>query len=229
MNVQTNELTRSAQGVSSCGFCSQPWFGSVAYCPYCGKPGLASAKRPGDARRDAKAAAGDKGNFGTPTGTLPWRDDEPSHRESRRKPLAGLPAFDKELPAGQDSAASPPINRTVLALLFIAAAAVGALLLWMVFKLAAPKPDTGAPPQPPISASETPPPAPGPSTDAAPVPSTPAPTGAALPPPTPARRAETAAPPPTPAPRAETAIPPPSNSGALCSPASEAAGLCKSQ
>jgi hypothetical protein len=38
MNVdQMNKLAQGVQSVSQCEFCGQPWFGLVAYCPYCGR------------------------------------------------------------------------------------------------------------------------------------------------------------------------------------------------
>lgn len=35
--VQMDSLARSLRGESFCGACGRPWFGSVAYCPYCGR------------------------------------------------------------------------------------------------------------------------------------------------------------------------------------------------
>ena len=218
MNAQTNELARSAQGESSCGFCSQPWFGSVAYCPYCGKPSFASINRqPDDRPQGEKAVATGQGNLGMPAGEFDWREDEPAHKESRRKPLPGLPMFGKNLPTGRDGAAPSPMNRTALVLLFIAAAGVGALLFWMLVKLPAPRTDAGASPQAPISTSDMESPRPKPSASAAQVPSIPARTGTAVPPLSPPRRTDAAVPPPQP------------NRSALCSAANEAAGLCKSK
>lgn len=49
MNVELNELTQLARVESLCGHCQRPWFGVVAYCPYCGSPqgGEAVASRRG--------------------------------------------------------------------------------------------------------------------------------------------------------------------------------------
>ena len=214
MNVRTNELARSAQGESSCGFCNQPLFGPVAYCPYCGKPGVASTSRqPDDRPRDEKAVATGQGNPGMPPGAFPLREDEPPRNESRRKPGAGLPIFGTNAPAGPDVAAAPEVNRTTLTALFITAAAVGALLLWVVFRMLAPTTDPEAPAQLPGSTSGV---APAPATSAAQAPPIPA-------------RTDTAVPrPPVPA-RTETAVPSPSSRNALCSAANEQAGLCKPQ
>jgi hypothetical protein len=215
MNVQTNKLAQAAQGERLCGSCGQPWFGSVAYCPYCGKPSFAPANRQPDARpQDEKAVARGQGDLGISPGEFHLQEDEPSPTESRRKLIPDLPIFDKDLPAGQDKAPPSPINRSVLAILFTVAAVVGALLFWMLVKLPAPRTEAEAPSQLPISGTASP--TPGPSTGAAPVRPVPA-------------RTETAAPPPAPPARTETAVPSPSTRGALCSPANEAAGLCKPQ
>jgi len=37
MNLQMTESAQPARGVSLCEFCRRPWFGLVAYCPYCGR------------------------------------------------------------------------------------------------------------------------------------------------------------------------------------------------
>jgi hypothetical protein len=216
MNLQTNEWARSAQGESLCGSCSQPWFGSVAYCPYCGKPSFASTNRQPDAPHGEKAAASGQGNLGIPAGELPPREDEPSHKESRRKPLPGLPIFGRNSSAGRDRAVPSQMSRRAMALLFTVAAGVGALFFWMLVKLPAPRTEAGAPPQPPISTPGTAFPTQGPPTSAAQVPPVSA-------------RTDTAGPPPSLPRSAETAVPRQSNRSALCSSANEAAGLCKSQ
>ena len=79
MNVQTNELTRTAQGVSSCGFCSQPLFGPVAYCPYCGKANLATTVRPPEDRPEhEKFIADGQESRGMPGGARPASSRPPS-------------------------------------------------------------------------------------------------------------------------------------------------------
>jgi len=228
MNIQAKESARVAQGQSLCGFCSQPWFGPVAFCPYCGKPSVASTHRRTDKLpQGEKAVAGGPGSFAMPTGELHRREDEslqpspPSHMESRRKPLPGLPPLGKEPPAGRDSMAPSQMNRTVLALLFTVAAGVGALLFWMLLKLPAPNADGRSTPQLPISSSDRASPKPEPST--------PARTDTAAPSRSPPPRTKAPVP-PRPLPRrADTAASPPANRSALCSAANEAAGLCKSQ
>ena len=52
MNVdQMNKLAQSVQSVSQCGFCGRPWFGLVAYCPYCGRePSFAKINQEPDDR-----------------------------------------------------------------------------------------------------------------------------------------------------------------------------------
>lgn len=35
--VEMTNLDRSARAASLCEFCGRPWFGVVAYCPYCGR------------------------------------------------------------------------------------------------------------------------------------------------------------------------------------------------
>lgn len=204
MNVQTNEVTRTAQGVSSCGFCSQPLFGPVAYCPYCGKANLApTVRQPEDRHQPEKVVADGRENLAMPTGAPGWRDDGEPHSASRRRPLPSPPAFDQDLPTGRDAAAPSQMTRTRLVLLFTIAAGIGALLFWMLVKLPAPRTNVGASPQPPISAPAVAPPRPSPVPSAAQAPSVPA--------------------------RTDTAAPPQSNRSPLCSPASERAGLCKSQ
>lgn len=175
-------------------------------------------------------------------GAFPLREDESPHNESRRKPGAGLPIFGTDVPAGPDVAAPSEVNRTTLTVLFIAAAAVGALLLWVVFKMLAPKADPEAPAQLPSSTSGVAPPSPAPATSAAQAPPVPARTETAVPrPPVPARsdtapprpsipaRTDTAVPRPSIPARTETAAPAPSSRNALCSAANEQAGLCKPQ
>lgn len=231
MNAQTNELSRPAQGERLCAFCSQPWFGPVAYCPYCGKPSVGSPHRqPNDRPHPEKAVASGQEDVGMPAGEFQWREGESSHKESRRKPISGLPIFDKDPPTapagpaepteptGRSAATPSRMNRTAVALLFTAAAGAGALLSWMVLKLPAPKTDAGASVQLPAPGPGMASPRPGPSTGAAQVPSIPARTAPAVPPQVPSIPARTDAP-----------VPPPPNRGSLCSAASEAAGLCKSQ
>jgi hypothetical protein len=47
--VQINKLAQLASNESQCGFCGQPWFGLVAYCPYCGRePGFAKINQEPD-------------------------------------------------------------------------------------------------------------------------------------------------------------------------------------
>jgi hypothetical protein len=52
MNVdQMNKLAQGVQSVSQCGFCGRPWFGLVAYCPYCGRePSFAKINQEPDDR-----------------------------------------------------------------------------------------------------------------------------------------------------------------------------------
>ena len=39
--AQTNKLDQPARSEKRCGSCGRPWFGLVAYCPYCGRePGF---------------------------------------------------------------------------------------------------------------------------------------------------------------------------------------------
>lgn len=37
MIAELDKLDQPARGESLCGYCRRPWFGLVAYCPYCGR------------------------------------------------------------------------------------------------------------------------------------------------------------------------------------------------
>ena len=209
--VEIDKVARSStRGESQCEFCGRPWFGLVAYCPYCGRKASVTAinQGPDDRLQGDAASASGEGLSGMPAGI-----------SGMPAGIAGMPAGISEMPAGiarmpagephRQAAKSPPKEPRATPLLFkILAAGVSLLLLlWMAVKLPAPKTTEEASPQPPISASSIAPPRRGASTSTAQAPS--------IPP-----RTDTAVPVP---------VPPQSNRSSLCSVANEAAGLCKSQ
>lgn len=64
LDVQTDPVTEPVRSGSPCAFCGRPWFGRVAYCPYCGrKPGA----RPAGPRQALATPA--------PNATTPLRRD----------------------------------------------------------------------------------------------------------------------------------------------------------
>lgn len=84
MNAQLQEMAQSAQSESLCGHCGRPWFGVVAYCPYCGrKPGFAT-QAPGERPQRDQALA--SGTLGMPAGALPGQDPGPPPQEPRATP-----------------------------------------------------------------------------------------------------------------------------------------------
>jgi hypothetical protein len=256
MNVQTNNLAQSARGESLCRFCGRQWFGSVAYCPYCGrKPGL-TTQEPDVRPQIDEALAGGQGPLGMPAGELQWQDPKSARKEPRGTPwrvtgslprwlhavrqshvrdrsplrqmdpesvapLQGVPISGETPPGKRDRPTPSQLNKTASTLLFttVVAGVCGLLLLWMLVKLLAPKTNEGASPQLPVSSSGIASPRPGPSTSAAQVPSIPPRTDTAVPAADPAVRQQE---------RGAAQAAPQSNRS-LCSVASEAAGLCKSQ
>ena len=215
-----NKLAQSAGGENLCGYCGRRWSGPVAYCPYCGrKPSSATEKTDDRPRTDEALASGP--GVSMPAAESPGQAGKSPPREPRGTPLQGMPMSGQSLPGDRDRPAPSQSNKAALTLLFIAVAlGVGALLLfWMGLKLLAPETNEGASPRLPRSTSGVVSPSPGSATGAAPAPSVPPRTDTAAPP-----RTDTAAPP-----RTGTAAPPPSNKRSLCSPANEAAGLCKSR
>ena len=155
--VEIDKVARSsARGESQCRSCGRPWFGSVAYCPYCGrKPSFTTINQdPGDRIQGDAAVASGPATSGMPAVEL--------HRPqpiSPRKEPRGTPLLFKALAAG-----------------------VGVLLLlWVALKPPAPKTTEPASPQLPISAPGIASPRPAAPTSAAQVPSIPPRTGAAVP------------------------------------------------
>jgi hypothetical protein len=50
-DAHMNKFAQSARGENRCGSCDRPWFGLVAYCPYCGRePSFATSKQKPDER-----------------------------------------------------------------------------------------------------------------------------------------------------------------------------------
>jgi hypothetical protein len=199
-----NELARSAGGQSLCESCGRLWFGSVAYCPYCGrKPKFRTIRQePDDSCQSDAASTGGPGTS-MPAGELPRQDAKPPRHEPHGTPLQVTPISGKDLRVDRDRATPAQLKKKTSPLLFKAlAAGVSALLLfWMVAKPLTPNSNERASTRLPISAS-------GivsrwmPSTSAAQEPSIPL--------------------------RTDIASPPRSNRS-LCSVANEKAGLCKSQ
>jgi hypothetical protein len=226
MNVQTNKLAQSARSESLCGFCGRQWFGSVAYCPYCGCKTNLTTQEPDDlSRRDEALAT--EGILAIPAGELDRQEPKSAPQSTSRQinaesvaPLQGVPISGEPLPVKRDRATPSQLNKTATLLFKTVAAGVSALLLfWIMVKLLAPETNEGASPQLPIATSGIASPGPAPSTSAAPVPSIPLRTDTAVPAAEPAARQLER--------DAAQAAPPSLRS--LCSVANETAGLCKSQ
>jgi hypothetical protein len=171
MNVVdiTKVARSSARGESQCEYCGRPWFGLVAYCPYCGrKPSFTTISKGPDDRVEGDAAlAGEQSTAGMPAGEL--------QRQEAKSP-AGEPHRQEPKPPRKEPRATPLPFKAL-------AAGVSVLLLsWMAVKLPAPKTTEVASPQPPISPSGIASPKPSASTTAAQVPSIPPRTAAAVPP-----------------------------------------------
>jgi hypothetical protein len=203
MNVRMNALAQSARAESLCEFCGRPWFGLVAYCPYCGrKPGFPTInKEPDDRFQTEGASASRPGALWRPAGELHRQGAKSPRKEPPGMPLRGAPVIGQPQPspAERNRPTAARLNKTALTLLFKAVVAgVGALLLlWP-----APNTNEGASPQLPVTTSGAYPRR-GPATTAAPVPSIPL--------------------------RTDSSVPPQSNRTPLCSVAHATAGLCKSQ
>jgi len=253
-NVQTDNLAQPARVESRCEFCRRPWFGSVAYCPYCGrKPGfLTIIPEPDDRLPIDEPSSAGPAMLLTPAGKQHGQKAESADKETRKTPLEGVPVLGALRPGeqkgpAQKGPAPPQSDRKASTLLFkTAIAGVGALLLfWILVKSPSTTTSEKSSPELPVSTSGTVSPRQSPPTSAAAVPSIPPRTDtAAAPPPTSAAavpsippRTDTAAPPPPTsaapvpsiAPRTDSAAPPQTNRKSLCSAAHEAAGLCKSQ
>jgi hypothetical protein len=208
MNVQMHQLAESARSESVvCEFCGRPWFGLVAYCPYCGRKASFTtiSPDPDDRLQMDEALASGQGTWRMPAGELHRQAANTPRKESHGTVLQGVPILGETLPGERNRPTQSQLNKPALALLFkaVVAGIAALLLLWMVLKLIAPKTNERTSPQLPISTSEIPSPRAAPSTSAAPVPSIPMRTG--------------------------TAVPPQSDRRSLCSVANEAAGLCKSR
>lgn len=149
-----------------------------------------------------------------------------AHQEPQAVPEKALPPV-QEPPVHADAAAPPESNSGSSIVFKIAVAGLTALLvLWIAMRFLAPRAGEGVLPQPAMSTLPITPSAPDTTSsgvaarDAAEVPSNPRPTGAVAGP-----AAVT-----TPVTASVTApVPPPATGGALCSPASEQAGLCQSR
>ena len=157
MNVRINHLVQSAGGGSvACEFCRRPWFGVVAYCPYCGRMSSCFTtmnQEPDDHLQSDVVLAIGQATLAMPAGELQRQEE-------------------KDFPVERNRPAPSPTNRTkaALTLLFKTAAAGAAVLLlvWTLVKLPAPKTNERATPQLPISTSGIASPNQGPSTTAVP-------------------------------------------------------------
>ena len=205
--VPMNEPAQSARGgESACGSCGRPWFGLVAYCPYCGrKSSLTTIHRePDDRPPSDEASASGPGTLETLAGEPQRQEAKAPRKEPGGTPLQEVPVSGRDLTGERDRPTPSQLNETASTHRFktIAAGASALLLLWMAVKLFAPGTNEGASPQLPISTSGIASPRPVPAPSAAQVPSIPR--------------------------RTDTAVPPQSNRS-LCSVANETAGLCKVQ
>lgn len=219
MNAQMNQLPQSARGEILCRSCGRQWFGSVAYCPYCGRKPSFTTQQPDDRPQSDKAVAGEQETFGMQAGELHRQVPEPPRESISRHmdaesvaPLQSVLTSRETLPVNRDRPAPSLLFWTVVA-------GVSVLLVWMVVTLFAPDAYERGSPQLSISTSRIASPTPMPSTSAAQVQSIPAHTGTAIPAAGPTlRRQESEA--------TKTATP---SNKSLCSTAHEGAGLCKSQ
>jgi hypothetical protein len=207
-------LDQPARVERQCGFCARPWFGMVAYCPYCGRmPGPAiTDSKPEVGLTSGETLASDT-TLALPSGELPLQGPSPPPKEPSSPPLEGL-AIPGE-PRRTETDRPPPLRsgKSGMTPSYKSVIAGASALLLIVMAVLAFRADEEAPPQPPKVASD--------SASARPVPS-----GIAAPPPVPSANA---APPPS-IPQGVAAVVPPAPSGrSLCSEANEAAGLCKSQ
>lgn len=201
MHLQPNMPAQATRGASACEFCARPWFGSVAYCPYCGcRPGFLTVNQDRNdlLPTDAALAAG-PGTKKMPAGELHREDPEP-----RETPRQGVPQPGEIPQVERIGPTTPHRGKKASSLLFrtVVAGISAMLVFWIGVKLFAPKTEEAAVSRPPASTSGKVSPGPVPSTSAAPVPSGP--------------------------PRTGKEVPPPSTNRSLCSAASEKAGLCKS-
>jgi hypothetical protein len=161
-----NEPAQSARGrESACGFCGRPWFGLVAYCPYCGrKANITTSQRREHRPPSDKATGSGPENLQTQAGAPRRQKANPPSKEPGGKPLQGAP-----VPASTHRLKTVAAGVSVL------------LLLWMAVKLFTPGTNEEASPKPPITTSGIASPRPVPATSAAQVPSIPRRTGNAVP------------------------------------------------
>jgi hypothetical protein len=199
-------VVQSARGESQCIFCHRPWFGLVAYCPYCGRRISFRTISQGPDYRPPREVASEREDLRRQAGELPVEPDRPARPLSKTTPALTL------------------LLKTVVV-------GVSALLmLWIGIELLASRTNETSSAQKPILNSDIAfSPRWGPSTSSssaqassvAQVPSGPPPANAAAP-------ENPSAQVPPDQPRTNTAVPP-NPSRSLCSAADEKAGLCKSQ
>lgn len=61
MIAEWDKLDQPAPGESLCGYCRRPWFGLVAYCPYCGrKPNFTTVSQEPDDRPQGDEALSER-------------------------------------------------------------------------------------------------------------------------------------------------------------------------
>lgn len=225
-------------GQATCGACGQPWFGDVAYCPYCGRPSAGAAA---DTAADASAAP-------APQAALPpVLEQEPGSAARASAAVARVThavadrvhSFAGQMRASAAMAGAwadrPGIGWRVWWKPVATVAALGVVAI-AVDRLSTRSGDAAAAQETTRTTVAAPGPAPAtPAVNAVPAP--PPTTTAMGAPPAPVRGepAGSAQPPPTEpaaAPRADTqpqAPAPPAPRRSLCSAASEAAGLCNPQ
>lgn len=208
-------------GREKCGFCGGAWFGTVAYCPYCGNAsGGAPVPTVADPAREANA---------TPVAdSAPMTDSAPVADSTSIVDSAPVVDLDRLALAAEDGPApehathepSAGTRRSgwkfmALALATVVGAVVLAAILFAVGQLAATSGGRAGPQQDPVRA---------PGGDAAR--SGTIPSNAGVPASAPAApRAEM-----QPQPQAQQPAPPPhAPNRSLCSAANEAAGLCHAQ
>jgi hypothetical protein len=220
MNVQMNESPQPARGEILCTSCGRQWFGSVAYCPYCGRKPSFTTQQPDDRPQGDKALAGEQETVGMPAGELHWPIPEsPRKSISRHMDAESIAPLQSVLISGEPLAVNR--DRPNPSLLFgtVMAAICVLLVFWMVVTLFAPDTNERRSPQQSISTSGIASSTPGPSTSAAQVQAIPARTGTAIPAADPTLRRQ----------ESDATKATPQSNRSLCSAAHEGAGLCKSQ
>src|SRR4051794_5560576 len=99
-------LEQTPPGESLCEFCSRPWFGQVAYCPYCGRQASKAAKQKSSESHQAAQAAA-SGSPWAPADAAPLAAPEIEHKELEAALAQGAPA----VPPPRRRPSFPPLHK----------------------------------------------------------------------------------------------------------------------